>query len=244
MMTVAQVSKRTGVSVRTLHHYDQIGLLKPTEVTDAGYRLYDDTALDKLYMILVYRELGLSLNEIGSILDAPDYDRNRVLEHQIKLMQERGKKLQNRISFARGMLMLGVKYMDFEGFDPKKIDEYSQQAKTLYGKTDAYKEFEQKSKNRTAEQEKDLNAQVMDFFARLGKMRPCEPDSEAAQNWAKELQAFFTEHFYTCTPQILKSLAESYAGGGSMTENIDKAGGEGTGAFAKQVIDIYTQKLL
>ena len=244
MMTVAQVSKRTGVSVRTLHHYDQIGLLKPTEVTDAGYRLYDDTALDKLYMIMVYRELGLSLNEIGSILDAPDYDRNRVLEHQIQLMQERVEKLQNRISFARGMLMLGVKYMDFEGFGPKKIDEYSQQAKTLYGKTDAYKEFEQKQKGRTKEQEKDLGAQVMELFAKLGKMRPCAPDGEAAQNWAKELQAFLTEHFYTCTPQILKSLAESYAGGGSMTENIDKAGGEGTGAFAKQVIDIYTQKLL
>lgn len=244
MMTVAQVSKRTGVSVRTLHHYDQIGLLKPTEVTDAGYRLYDDGALDKLYMILVYRELGLSLNEIGSILDAADYDRNRVLEHQIKLMRERVEKLQNRISFARGMLTLGVKYMDFEGFDPKKIDEYSQQAKTLYGKTDAYKEFEQKSKNRTAEQEKDLNAQVMELFAKLGKLRPCAPDSEQAQNWAKELQAFFTEHFYTCTPQILQGLAESYAGGGSMTENIDKAGGEGTGAFAREVLMRYVEGLL
>ena len=243
MMTVAQVCKRTGVSVRTLHHYDQIGLLKPTEVTEAGYRLYDDGALDKLYMILAYRELGLSLNEIGSILDAPDYDRNRVLEHQIKLMQERVEKLQNRISFARGMLMLGVKYMDFEGFDPKKMDEYSQQAKVLYGKTDAYKEFEQKQKSRTKEQEKDLNAQVMGLFAKLGKMRPCAPDSEEAQNWAKELQAFFTEHFYTCTPQILRGLAESYAGGGSMTENIDRAGGEGTGAFAKQVIDIYLSRL-
>ena len=243
MMTVAQVSKRAGVSVRTLHHYDQIGLLKPTEGTEAGYRLYDDTALDKLYMILVYRELGLPLNEIGSILDAPDYDRNRVLEHQIKLMRRRVEKLQNRISFARGMLMLGGKNMDFEGFDPKKMDEYSQQAKVLYGKTDAYKEFQQKQKSRTKEQEKDLGAQVMDFFARLGKMRPCPPDSEEAQNWAKELQAFFTEHYYTCTPEILKSLAESYAGGGSMTENIDKIGGEGTGAFAKQVIDIYLSRL-
>ena len=243
MMTVNEVSKLTGVSVRTLQYYDQIGLLKPTEVTEAGYRLYDDAALDKLYMILVYRELGLSLNDISNILDAPDYDRNRVSEHQIKLMQKRIEKLQNRISFARGMLMLGVKYMDFEGFDPKKIDEYSQQAKVLYGKTDAYKEFEQKQKGRTKEQEKDLNAQVMDFFVRLGKMRPCEPDSEAVQNWAKELQGFFTEHFYTCTPQILGSLAESYGGGGSMTENIDKAGGEGTGAFAKQVIDIYLSRL-
>ena len=242
-MTVAQVSKRIGVSVRTLHHYDQIGLLNPTEITEAGYRLYDNAALDKLYMILVYRELGLSLNEIGSILDAPDYDRNRVLEHQIKLMQDRVEKLQNRISFARGMLTLGVKYMDFEGFAPKKVDEYSQQAKVLYGKTDAYKEFERKQKGRTKEQEKDLNAQVMELFAKLGKMRPCPPDSEEAQNWAKELQAFFTEHFYTCTPQILGSLAESYAGGGSMTENIDKVGGEGTGAFAKLVIDIYLSRL-
>ena len=133
--------------------------------------------------------------------------------------------------------------MDFEGFDPKKMDQYCQQAKALYGKTEAYKEFEQKQKSRTKEQEKDLGAQVMALFAKLGKLRPCAPDSEEAQNWAKELQAFFTEHFYTCTPQILGSLAESYAGGGSMTENIDKVGGEGTGAFAKQVIDIYLSRL-
>ncbi len=243
MKTVNEVSKLTGVSVRALHHYDAIGLLKPTQVTDAGYRLYDEDALEQLYMILVYRELGLPLNEIHGILDAPDYGRNRVLEHQIALMQARINKLQNRITLAKGMLMLGVKYMDFEGFDPKKLDEYSEQAKILYGKTDAYREFEQKSKSRTKEQEKDLGEQVMDFFARLGKMRPCQPDSEAAQSWAKELQDFFTEHFYTCTPQILKGLAESYAGGGSMTENIDKVGGAGTGAFAKEVIDLYIEKL-
>ena len=244
MKTVKQVSSLTGVSVRALHHYDAIGLLKPSQVSEAGYRLYDEAALERLYMILVFRELGLSLKEIADILHAPDFDRNRCLEKQIKLMQERVGKLQNRIALAKGMLVLGVKYMDFEGFDPKKIDEYSQQAKVLYGKTDAYKEFEQKQKSRTKEQEKDLGAQVMELFAKLGKLRPCAPDSEEAQNWATELQAFFTEHFYICTPQILKSLAESYAGGGSMTENIDKVGGEGTGAFAKQVIDIYTQKLL
>ena len=82
----------------------------------------------------------------------------------------------------------------------------------------------------------------MDFFARLGKMRPCDPGCEEAQIWAKELQDFFTANYYTCTPQIFSSLAESYAGGGSMTENIDKAGGAGTGAFAKEVIDIYIGK--
>ena len=239
MKTVNEVSRQTGISVRALHHYDAIGLLKPTKVTDAGYRLYADDAVEKLYMILIFRELGLSLKEIAEILHAPDYDRNRCLEKQIKLMQERVGKLQNRIALAKGMLVLGVKYMDFEGFDPKQLDEYSTQAKALYGKTDAYKEFETKSKNRTAQQEKDLGAQVMDFFARLGKMRPCAADSAEALAWAQELQNFFTANYYTCTPQILASLAQSYAGGGSMTENIDKAGGYGTGAFAKEVIDAY-----
>ena len=243
MKTVKEVSVLTGVSVRTLHHYDAIDLLKPTQVTEAGYRLYNDAALEKLYMILVFRELGLSLKEIAEVLHAPDYDRNRVLEKQIALMQERIGKLQNRITLAKGIRILGVNYMNFEGFDPRKIDEYSQQAKTLYGKTDAYKEFEQKSKNRTKEQEKDLGTQVMDLFAQLGNLRPCAPDCEAAQSWAKELQEFFTENFYTCTPQILKSLAESYAGGGSMTENIDRVGGTGTGAFAKEVIDCYIRSL-
>ena len=132
--------------------------------------------------------------------------------------------------------------MNFEGFDPQKMDDYSAQAKALYGKTEAYREFQQKSENRSAQQEMDLGEQVMDFFARLGKLRPCDPGCEEAQAWAKELQAFFTAHYYTCTPQIFSTLAESYAGGGSMTENIDKAGGAGTGAFAKEVIDLYIQR--
>ena len=243
MKTVKEVSKLTGVSVRALHHYDTIDLLKPTQVTEAGYRLYDDTALEKLYMILVFRELGLSLREIADILHAPDYDRNRVLEKQIALMQKRIGKLQDWIALAKGILLVGVNYMSFDGFDPKKMDEYSTQAKVLYGNTDAYKEFQQKSKNRTTQREKDLGAQVMDLFAKLGKMRPCDPACKKAQDWAKELQEFFTENFYTCPPQILGSLAESYAGGGSMTENIDEVGGTGTGAFAKEVIDLYIEKL-
>ncbi len=243
MKTVKEVGKLTGVSVRTLHHYDTINLLKPTQVTEAGYRLYDDSALEKLYMILVFREFGLSLKEIADILHASDYNRNRVLEKQIEQMQERIGKLQDRIALAKGLLTIGVKYMCFDDFDPKKMDEYSTQAKALYGKTDAYKEFSQKSASRTAQQETDLGAQVMDFFARLGKMRPCNPGCEEAQAWVKELQDFFTANYYTCTPQILAALAESYASGGSMTENINKVGGAGTGAFAKEVIDIYIKAL-
>jgi len=243
MKTVKEVSRLTGASVRALHHYDEVGLLHPTSVTEAGYRLYDESAIERLHMILVFRELGFSLERIKNILDAPDFDRNRVLEQQIELLQEKVQKLQNRITLARGMLMIGVKNMDLEHFDPKKIDDYAEQAKALYGKTDAYKEYEQKAKGRTRQQEQALGDQVMDFFVRLGAMRQCDPGCEAAQSWAKQLQEFFTAHYYNCTPQMLKGLAQTYAGGGSMTENIDKAGGAGTGEFAKQVIELYVAGL-
>ena len=243
MKAVKEVSRLSGVSIRTLHHYDNIGLLKPSQVTEAGYRLYDDAAMERLYLILVFREFGLPLKEIKDLLDGPEENRNRMLELQIRQMQRKVSKLNDQIAFAKGISVLGVDYMNFEGFNPDKMDDYSAQAKTLYGKTDAYKEYERKSKNRSKEQEQNLGGQVMDFFARLGSMRPCAPDSEQAQSWAKELQAFLTANYYTCTPQILQCLAESYAGGGSMTENIDHAGGEGTGAFAKEVIEAYVKNL-
>ena len=243
MKTVTEISRIAGVSVRTLHHYDAIGLLKPTQVTEAGYRLYDENALERLYRILVFRELGFSLKEIGTILSAPDHERNRILQKQIESMQKKRTKLENRIHLAKGIYTLGVNQMSFEGFSSEKVDQYSEQAKVLYGKIEAYQEFSQKAKGRTGEQELALGQQVMDFFARLGKIRPCSPDSEPAQQWAAELRAFFTEHYYNCTPQIFKYLAESYAGGGSMTENIDRAGGAGTGAFAKEVIDAYLKGL-
>ena len=102
MKTVNEVSKQTGISVRALHHYDAIGLLKPTKVTDAGYRLYDDAAIERLYMILVFRELGLSLKQIAGILHAPDFDRNRCLEKQIALMQDKVGKLQFHNKYDRG----------------------------------------------------------------------------------------------------------------------------------------------
>lgn len=239
MKTVNEVSRMTGVSIRTLHHYDAIGLLKPTQITDAGYRLYDEDAIETLFLILLFKEIGFPLKEIQSILTAPDFDRNHVLEHQIQLLQNKVTYLQNRIQLARGIQLVGIKHMNPKEFDMKKIDDYASQAKTLYGKTDAYKEFEKKSAGRSKDQENALGEQVMDFFVRLGTMRDMDPGCGEVQAWVKELQAFFTEHYYNCTNQILLSLAQGYAGGGSMNENIDKAGGSGTGAFALEAIRIY-----
>lgn len=242
MRTVTEMAKQVGVSVRTLHHYDAIGLLRPTEVTESGYRLYDDEALERLYLILLFREIGFPLKQIQGILDAPDYDRNRVLEQQVQLLKGRIEHLQNRIHLANGIKMIGVKYLEFDGWDPKKIDEYQQQAQTLYGKSEPWKQWQQKQSRRTPEQEKDVNSRVMDFFVRLGELKEEAPDSDAVQSWVKELQDFFTENFYDCTDQILLGLGEMYAGGGSLTENIDAAGGKGTGEFAWKAIRIYCGK--
>lgn len=242
MKSVKEIAEQTGVSVRTLHHYDAIGLLKPTRVTEAGYRYYDEAALERLYLILLFRELDFPLKQIGDILDAPDYDRNRVLEQQIDLLKTKQDRLEYMAGMARGIKLLGIKNLELEGFNMKKIDDYAAQAKALYGKTEAYKEYTQKSGRRTADQNKAVNDQVMDFFVRLGQLKDQAPDSEAVQNWVRELQSFFTEHFYNCTPQILLGLAEMYAGGGTMTENIDAAGGKGTGEFARKAIELYCKK--
>ena len=242
MKTVTEISRLTGVSIRTLHHYDAIGLLKPTAVTGAGYRLYDDAALERLYLILVYRELDFPLKQIGEILDAPDYDRRRILDEQIQLLQARVTHLQNRIHFANGLKLRGAANMSWKDFDPNKIDDYSTQAQTLYGKTEAWQEYTKKSKGRSRQQELELGGEMMEHFVRLGQMKDLAPDSPAVQDWVRSLQSFITEHYYPCTPQILSYLGQMYAGGGSMTENIDKAGGSGTAALACAAIEVYCRK--
>lgn len=242
MKTVKEIAQQTGISVRTLHHYDAIGLLKPTLVTEAGYRLYDDTALERLYLILLFRELGFPLKEIQKILDAPDFDRNRILEHQVELLKAKVIHLQNCIHLANGIKLIGVKNLKFDNWDPKNIDEYSEQAKALYGTTEAYRQYTQKAENRSREHEKALGEAVWGLFAQLGALNELPPDAPEVQAWVQQLQRYFTEHFYNCTPQILLGLSEMYAGGGSMTENIDAAGGKGTGVFARDAIRIYCRK--
>lgn len=239
MKTVQEIAKLAHVSVRTLHHYDAIGLLKPTEITEAGYRLYNDVALERLYLILLFRELEFPLKEIQGILDAPDFDRNRILEQQVQMLKAKANHLQTLIHLANGIKLTGVKNLKFKNWDPKKIDEYGAQAETLYGKTDAWQEYKQKTNNRSKAQEQALGEGIMELFTKLGSMKELSPDNPEVQAWVKELQNYITEHFYTCTPQILRGLGEMYAGGGSMTENIDAAGGAGTGAFALEAIKVY-----
>ena len=239
MMTVNEVSKLTGVSIRTLQYYDTIGLLKPSEYTESGYRLYDDAALERLQQILLFKELEFPLKEIKRIVDAPDFDRNKALEQQIELLTLKKDHLENLINFAREIKMTGVKRMDFTAFDTKKIDEYSKRAKEQWGKTEAYKEFEEKSADWTDKDQNNVMKDFMKIFVEFGQMKSLEPADEKVQLQVKKLQDYISEHFYNCTKQILGGLGKMYAAGGEFTENIDKAGGEGTAEFSAKAIEIY-----
>jgi len=239
MMTVNEVSKLTGVSVRALQYYDTIGLLKPSGYTEAGYRLYDDTALERLQQILLFKELEFPLKEIKGIIDAPDFDRNKALQQQIELLTMKKEHLENLIDFARGLKLLGVRKVDFKVFDTKKIDEYSKRAKEQWGKTPEYKEYEKKTQNMSDEDELAMVDEFMQIFAEFGQMMSLEPSDEAVQTQVEKLQDYITEHFYTCTKEILNGLGKMYSAGGEFTENIDRAGGSGTAVFTSEAIEVY-----
>ena len=243
MMTVHEVSRLTGVSIRTLQYYDRIGLLPPAEYTEAGYRLYDDTALETLQQILLFRELEFPLKEIRQIIQSPAFDRRKALEQQVELLELKKERLDRLIALARGIQTTGVKQnMDFSAFDTKKLDEYATRAKEAWGDTPAYKEFEQKAKGRTDTENAELNRQMMAIFADFGAIRDTDPAGEAAQALVRRLQDFISAHHYNCTARILSGLGQMYAAGGEMTENIDRAGGIGTAEFSAKAIAVYCAK--
>ncbi len=132
--------------------------------------------------------------------------------------------------------------MDFTAFDTKKIDEYSKRAKEQWGGTSEYQEYEEKFKNMTDVQQKDVISSFMLIFVEFGKLKEQEATSDIVQLQVKKLQDFISEHYYHCSKEILSGLGKMYAGGGEFTENIDHYGGEGTAEFTAKAIDIYCQK--
>lgn len=234
-MTIHEVSKLAGVSVRTLHHYDAIGLLPPTRLTDAGYRLYDDTALARLQSILLFRELEFPLKEIKRILDDPGFDQSAALADQIKLLELRRKQLGKLIALARETLKTGVTPMKFDAFDKTEQKRFAAEAKEKWGGTAAYQEYQQREQDGTTGDPADLMAQ----FAALGKLKELAPAAPEVQAAIRDLQQFITDHFYTCTPEILAGLGEMYVADDRFHQNIDKVGGEGTAEFVAQAIRAY-----
>ena len=241
MMTVNEVSKLAGVSIRTLQYYDSIGLLKPAEYTESGYRLYDDAAMERLQQILLFRELEFPLKEIKEIVTRPDFDKQKALEQQIELLTMKKEHLENLIDFARGIQNEGNNIMDFTAFDTSKLEEYTRKAKEQWGDSKAFAEYEQKSSSRSTDDEKKLWSDFMKLFENCGKIKDSDSKSAEAQAMVKDIQNYITKNFYECTNEILASLGKMYATEGEFKSNIDKAGGNGTAEFVSRAIAEYVK---
>lgn len=241
-MSVHEVAELTGITARTLHYYDEIGLLKPTEVTEAGYRMYDDAALSRLQSILLFRELEFPLKEIKAILDSPNFDSSEAISQQIELLELKYKHIEELITFAREIQNKGVTTMNFEVFGKSEIEKYKAEIKAKWGNTKAYQEYKQKDIARNGGSYSKIANELLTMFSELGELKHLTPNADKVQNKIAALQKFITDNYYVCTNKILSGLGEMYVGDERFKNNIDKAGGDGTADFVKQAIAVYCNK--
>ena len=240
-MQIKEFAAFTGVSVRTLHYYDEIGLLIPARVDKStGYRYYDEHSLLRMQEILFYRELDFSLKSIGEILSSPHYDKNKALTEQRHLLTLKKERLERLIA-AVDRAMEGEIVMT--AFDNSTFETYKAEAKEKWGKTDAYKQHEEKTGNYSKKKWNDLAAGMDDIMAQfaLCMKNGCSPVSEDAQQLVKALQNHITENYYNCTDPILAGLGQMYVADERFKNNIDKHA-DGTAAFICEAIASYCSK--
>ena len=236
MLTVTEVSRLTGVSVRTLHHYDSIGLLKPAHVTAAGYRMYDEAALRRLSSILMLRELQFSLKEIKHILASPAFDMKQALEDQIILLTLQRARLDSLISLAREIQKNGVDSMNFDAFDRTGFDAYKAEAKTRWGDTAAYTQYEKREKAAGRPAMQAAGDGLMTIISEIAALRPLPSASPEAAAKVRDLQAYITANFYECTDEILAGLGQMYISDERFRKNIDRAAGDGAAEYVSAAI--------
>lgn len=237
-MRIQEFARLTGVSVRTLHYYDEIGLLVPACVDkDTGYRYYDQESLLRMQEILFYRELDFSLKSIGQILSSPNYDAKQSLSEQRNLLILKKERLERLIS-AIDHAMKGENVMS--AFDNSKFDAYKAEARQRWGNTDAYREHAEKTKNYSKTKWNELAGEMNEIFAEFALcMKNGEtPDSAEAQNLVKALQEHITGNYYPCTNEILAGLGQMYAADERFRSSID-GNGDGTARFVSEAIEAY-----
>ncbi len=240
-MRIKEFADLTGVSVRTLHYYDEIGLLKPSSVDElTGYRFYGEDSLLRMQEILFYRELDFSLKSIAEIISSPDYDKNKALDEQKKLLilkKERLKRLISAIDTAKK----GENIM--KAFNNTEFENHKTEVIERWGNTDAFKEYTEKSKTYT---KKDFDTASEGMHAIFGEFslvmkNGTSPESSEAQKLVKRLQYFITDNFYTCTKEILSGLGQMYVLDERFKANIDK-NADGTAEFVSEAIKIYCNR--
>jgi DNA-binding transcriptional MerR regulator len=231
---VSQVARIAGISVRALHHYDALGLLVPSDRTDAGYRLYTDDDLLRLQQILIQRELGFTLEEIRRWLDDPAFDRREALRRQRQEMEsraERARGLLKAIDRAlsilegpeKGMTMTVDMSSLFEGFDPSK---YEKEVEERWGETEAYRISKERARRYSEGDWRALKAEQASLYADLARAQKAgaAPDGAEAMDIAERLRLFLERWFYPCSLEMHSRLADMYEADPRFAANIDQHG--------------------
>lgn len=216
--SVGQVADFAAVTVRTLHHYDDIGLLVPGERSHAGHRRYNDADLDRLQQILFYRELGFPLEEVAALLDDPAADPRAHLRRQHELLTARIEKLQKMaaaVEHAMEARKMGINLTPeekFEVFGDKDPDQYSEEAERRWGGTEAYAESQRRTANYTKDDWKRLQAEAADWSERYSALMAAgdPPASEAAMDMAEEHRQHICGWYYDCPYEMHQCLGEMY----------------------------------
>lgn len=237
-MQIKEFAELTGVSVRTLHYYDEIGLLKPSEVdAQNGYRLYDEKSLERMQEIIFYRELDFSLKTIAQILSSPDYDKQQALSRQRKLLISKKERLEQLIA-AIESVEKGEAFMKTNNDYEALKKQYAQEVKQRWGNTDAYKENQQR--NMDFSKSAALLDEVFEKFAELNRSG-ISPNDEPAKVQVEKLQQCITDNFYTCSNEILAGLGQMYVADERFKTNIDQHG-KGTAEYISACIKSYFKK--
>lgn len=244
---VKEVAEMVGISVRTLHYYDEINLLKPDEVTDAGYRFYSDNNLEILQQILFFREMDFSLSEIRDILNDPSFNRkDALLSHKEFLIKKRNRleriinNVEKTLNAMKGEMDMNQKEM-FAGFDMTEIEKYKEQYKEeVREKFDAakVKECEEKTSTYTKKDWATIQKAGEEITKTISTKMELEPSHPEIQQLIDDYRAYITKNFYECTHEILKGLGEMYVTDSRFTTYYENHK-EGLAAYMKDAINFY-----
>lgn len=247
--TVSQVARLAHVTVRTLHHYDELGLLVPAGRSGKGYRLYDEADLQRLHQILVFREVGFSLEGIQQILDAPAFERGEALRAQKGLLMESIRKTEAVIravdaaldALEKGKPMDGKKM--FEGFEDFDHAQYEEEAKERWGKTDAYKESMRRTKQYTKEDWAEIKAQGEAVEARLAELLRDgkQPDDPEVMDAADAHRLYMDRWFYPVSHVMHVGLGRMYISDPRFTAHYEKRAA-GLAAFVTAAIEANAKR--
>lgn len=250
MYKVNEVSKLSGVSIRMLHHYDKIGLLVPSEKTEKNYRLYSEDDIKRLYQILIFKELEFQLKDIKDILDDESFDREKALRLQRELIVKKKERMEKIIISIDEVVdnMGGNNNMskkDFEGFNYEEIkahkEQYDEETKKRYGKSNAYKECNEKTSNYSKGDWESISKEADTIYRNLEKLMDRDPADEEVQILIQNWRDHITNNFYDCKIEIFRGLALMYVADERFTKNIDKYG-EGLAQFLSDAMSVYCDK--